>query len=210
MRQFYEAVAFDQHFLWSDASLRLLADPRATPCLGPNLPLGAKTLSACPVVADCISMPRKAAVVPLDGWLPSLVSAWNPPECEASSVPVAPRYFDVNMAEWNFADACFGVVWERKFFQRHLLLIFLVERSPFLKTLTETGSSVAADHVVVQSDSLESVICPGLHDSAVSCYQVFLSSVCLSVTFQIVTALKVLKGEATAASVGSEGSGVLV
>ena len=26
MRQFYEAVAFDQKFLWSDASLRLLAD----------------------------------------------------------------------------------------------------------------------------------------------------------------------------------------
>ena len=102
MRQFYEAVAFDQKFLWSDASLRLLADPRATPYLGPNLPLGAQTSSACPVVADRIGMPRKAAVVPLDDWLPpSLVSAWNHPDCEASSVPVAPQYFDVNMAEWR-------------------------------------------------------------------------------------------------------------
>ena len=93
MRQFYEAVASDQKFLWSDASLRLLADPRATPYLGPNLPLGAKTSSTCPVVVNRMSMPRKAAVVPLDDWLPPcLVSAWNHPECEASSVPVAPRY----------------------------------------------------------------------------------------------------------------------
>ena len=29
MRQFYQAVAFGQMFLWSDVSLRLLADPRA-------------------------------------------------------------------------------------------------------------------------------------------------------------------------------------
>ena len=33
-RQFYEAVAFDQKFLWSDVSLRLLADPRAVPLPG--------------------------------------------------------------------------------------------------------------------------------------------------------------------------------
>ena len=59
MRQFYEAVAFDQKFSWSDVPLRLLSDPRA-------------------IVAGRVSMPRKAAVVPLDHWLPSsLVSAWN-------------------------------------------------------------------------------------------------------------------------------------
>ena len=49
MRQFHEAVAFDQKFLWSDASLRMMADPRATPYLGPNLPLGAN---------DAVSVPR--------------------------------------------------------------------------------------------------------------------------------------------------------
>ena len=37
--QFCEAVAFDQEFSWSDVSLRLLADLRAIPYLGPNLPL---------------------------------------------------------------------------------------------------------------------------------------------------------------------------
>ena len=52
----------DQKFLCSDVSLRLLSDPRAIPYLGPNLPLGATT-SACPLVADRVSMPRKAAVV---------------------------------------------------------------------------------------------------------------------------------------------------
>ena len=41
-------------------------------------------------------------MVPLDDWLPSsLVGAWNHPECEASGVPVAPRYSDVSMAEWT-------------------------------------------------------------------------------------------------------------
>ena len=50
MRQFYEAVVFDQKFSWSAASLRLLAaDPRAIPYLGQNLPLGART-SACPIL----------------------------------------------------------------------------------------------------------------------------------------------------------------
>ena len=68
MRQFYEAVAYDQKFLWSNVSLRLLADPRAVPYLGRNLPLGATTSSACPIVADRVSMLRKAAVVPLDDW----------------------------------------------------------------------------------------------------------------------------------------------
>ena len=60
-----------------------------------------------------------------------------------------------------------------------------MEHSPFLKTLTETGSSVTADLVMVQNDSLESVICLGLHDSAVSCNQVIVSFVCISVTFQM-------------------------
>ena len=73
MRQFYEAVAFDQKFLWSDVSLRLLADPRAIPYLGPNLPLGATTSSASPILADRVSIPRKAAVLPLDDWLPRSV-----------------------------------------------------------------------------------------------------------------------------------------
>ena len=77
-------------------TLRLLADPRAIPYLGPNLPLGATTSSACPIVAGRVSMPRKAAVVPLDHWLPpSLVSSWNHPDCKVSGSPVAPRYFDV-------------------------------------------------------------------------------------------------------------------
>ena len=148
MRQFYEAVAFDQKFSWSDASLRLLADPRPTPYLGPNLPLGAKTSSTCPVVADRISMPRKAAVVPLDDWLPSSLvkCAWNHPECEASSVLVAPRYFDVNMAEWR--ALCRRMLRSglgKKVLPTSSLLIFLVEHSPFLKTLTETGSSVTTD-----------------------------------------------------------------
>ena len=106
MRQFYEAVAFDQKFLWSDASLRLLAHPRAAPYMGPNLPLGAKTSSACPVDADRTSMPRKVAVVLFEECLPpGLVGAWNHPECEAPGIPVAPRYFYVNMAEWR---ALFG------------------------------------------------------------------------------------------------------
>ena len=65
MRQFYESVVFFLKFLWSDTSLRLLADPSAIPYLGPNLPLGATTSSACPLVADRVSMPRKAAVVPV-------------------------------------------------------------------------------------------------------------------------------------------------
>ena len=69
MRQFYEAVASEQKFLWSDVLLRLLADPRAVPHLGPNLPLSAKTSSRRQVAADRISMPRKAVLVPLDDWL---------------------------------------------------------------------------------------------------------------------------------------------
>ena len=45
MRQFHEALAFDQKFFSRSAvSLRLLADPRAIPYLGPNL-----TSSACPM-----------------------------------------------------------------------------------------------------------------------------------------------------------------
>ena len=68
-------------------SLRLLAYPRAIPCLCPNLPLGATASSACPIVADRISIPRKGVVVPLDDWLPPrLVSAWKHPECEASGI----------------------------------------------------------------------------------------------------------------------------
>ena len=46
---------------------------------------------------------------------------------------------------------------KRKFFRRHLLLIFLLKQSPFFKTLTQTGSSVTADLGMVQNDSLESV-----------------------------------------------------
>ena len=80
---------------------------------------------------------------------------------------------------------------KEQFLQRHLL-IFLVEDSPFLKTLPETGSSVAADLGMVQTDKLESVICLGLHDSDVTCYQAIVSSVFISVTFQSVTTLKVL------------------
>ena len=91
--QFCEAAAF------SDVSLRLPAHPRAIPYLGPNLPLGATTSSACAVVADHFSMCRKAL---LDDWLPpSLVSAWTHPECDVSGSPVAPQFFDVTMAEWK-------------------------------------------------------------------------------------------------------------
>ena len=40
--------------------------------------------------------------MPLDDWVPpSFVIAWNWLESEASCAPVAPRYFDVNMAEWR-------------------------------------------------------------------------------------------------------------
>ena len=75
---------FDQKFLWSDVSLRLLADPRAIPYLGPNIPLGATT-SACPLVADRVSMHRKVAVVLLmTASLLVRVSAWNNPDCEVS------------------------------------------------------------------------------------------------------------------------------
>ena len=95
-------MAFDQKFLWSDAPLRLLADPRAICHVGQSSPPGAKGSSACQIVTERMGMPRKAAVVPLDDWVPpSLVGAWKHPECEASGVPVAPRYFDVSMAEWR-------------------------------------------------------------------------------------------------------------
>ena len=85
MRQFCEAVAlirnFNGHVRLSDCwqiLVRLLVWVRI-------YQLGAKTSSTCPVVADRMSMPRKDAVVLLDDWLPpSLVSAWNHPECEAS------------------------------------------------------------------------------------------------------------------------------
>ena len=68
MWQFYEAVAFDQKFLWSDVSLRLLADPRAVPYVGASPLPGAAASSASPIVANRFSMPQKAAVVPLDDW----------------------------------------------------------------------------------------------------------------------------------------------
>ena len=57
-RQVYEALAFDQKFLWSDVSLRLLADPRAVPHLGPNSSLSATATEASPLVADRIKRLR--------------------------------------------------------------------------------------------------------------------------------------------------------
>ena len=120
----------------------------------------------------------------------NLFSAWNHPECEASSVPVAPRYFDVNMAEWRpSADACFGVVWERKFFQRHLLLIFLVEHSPLLKTLDRDRFIGDRRPQNGTERLIRKCHLPSLHDSDASCNQVIVSSVFISVTFQIVTTL---------------------
>ena len=96
MRQFYEAVAFDQKFLWSDVSVRLWADPRAVPHVGASSLPGATASPVSPIVA------QKAAVVPLDEWLPpSLVSVRNHPESEAWCFPIVPRYFDVNMSEWG-------------------------------------------------------------------------------------------------------------
>ena len=69
-------------------------------------------------------MSQKAAVVLLDDWHPlCLVSVWNHPESEASRAPVAPRYFDVICRGEHYVDAYFGVVWGRKFIQRHLFLI---------------------------------------------------------------------------------------
>ena len=124
MRQFCEAVAFNQKFLWSDVSLRLLADPRASPCLGPNLPLGATTSSACPIVADRISMPRKAAVVPLDDWLHHCLSVLG--KFQSARLRVFLLHLGILTRTWlnggPFADACFGVVWARKCIQRRLLL----------------------------------------------------------------------------------------
>ena len=99
MRQFYEAVVFDRKFFL----VRCIP-----PCAGRSSCDSVSwsrntTSSACPLVADPASMPRKAAVVPLDDWLPSNV--WSVlgaiQSCEVSGSPVAPRSFDVNMGEWR-------------------------------------------------------------------------------------------------------------
>ena len=161
----------------SDVSLRLLADPRAIPYLGPNLPLGATASSACPIVADRISMPRKAAV---DDWLPpSLVSAWNHPECEASGIPFVPRYIDVNMAGWR--ALC------RRMLRSGLGKKVHPTSPPFHlsggafsvpRDLDRDRFMVTADLGMVQNDSVGRVICLGLHGSDVSCRQVIDVSDC--------------------------------
>ena len=66
-----------------------------------------------------------------------------------------------------------------------------MEHSPFLKTLTETGSSVTDDLGMVQNDPLKSVICLGHHDSDVSWYQVIVSSAFISVTFRLLLRISV-------------------
>ena len=53
-----------------------------------------------------------------------------------------------------------------------------------------TDSSVNADLGMVRKDSLEGVICSGLHDSDVSCCQVIVSCAFIFVMFQFVTVLK--------------------
>ena len=99
------------------------------------------------LVRTCHLVPRRrrlaqllqiaSAVVPLDDWLPpSLISAWNHPDCVVSGGPVAPRFFDVNMAEWK--ALCRRMLRSglgRKFIQRHVLLVSLVEHLPFHKDL---------------------------------------------------------------------------
>ena len=116
-------------------------------------------------------MPRKAAVVPLDDWLPPCLVSVHP-ECE---VLVAPRYFDVNVAEWR--ALCRRMLRSglgKKVSSNVYLLLISGGAFSFPITLTETGSSVTANLGMVQNDSLESVI--GLHDSDVSCDQVVVSS----------------------------------
>ena len=100
----------------------------------------------------------------------------------------------------HFVDACFGVVWGRKFIQRHLLLLSLVGHSQFLRILIGTDLSVTADPATGQNDSLGNVICLGLLHSGASFCQVIVSSAFIFVTFQIVIT----------SSVGSESSSVLV
>ena len=74
----------------------LLADPRAIPYFGQNLPLGATTSSACPIVADLVLEKLR--------WFLSMIGAF-PVRSVLGTIqtdsPVAPRYFDVNMAEWR-------------------------------------------------------------------------------------------------------------
>ena len=65
-------------------------------------------------------------------------------------------------SEWFGKESSSNVISLSSVWRRH---------SPFLKTLTETGSSVTADLGMERNDSLESVTCLGLHDSDVSCYQ---------------------------------------
>ena len=90
-------------------------------------------------------------MVPLDDWLPPcLVSVWNHPECE---VLVAPRYVDVNVAEWR--ALCRRMLRSglgKKVLPTFISFSSLVEHSPFPKTLTETGSSVTANLGMVQND----------------------------------------------------------
>ena len=153
------------------------------------------------LVRTCHLVPRRrrlaqllqfaSAVVPLDDWLPpSLISAWNHPDCVVSGGPVAPRFFDVNMAEWK--ALCRRMLRSglgRKFIQRHVLLVPLVEHLPSTRTLIGTDSSVTSDLEMARKDSLERIICLGLHDSDVSCRQAIVSSAFIFVMFQIVTTL---------------------
>ena len=139
-------------------------------------------------------MPRKAAVVPLDDWLPpSLVSAWNHPECEASSVPVAPRYFDVNMAEWR--ALC------RRMLRSGLGKKVLPTSSPCHLSggAFSVPEDLDRDRFIGDRQSrsgTERLIgkchLPWAPRLRRLMHQVIVSSVCISVTFQIVTTLMVL------------------
>ena len=66
------------------------------------------------VVVDRISMPRKAAVVPLDGWLPLVWSVCG--TIHSVRLQVFLLHVGIFTCTWPnggpFADACFGVVWE--------------------------------------------------------------------------------------------------
>ena len=144
---------------------------------------GATGPSVSLIVADRISMPRKAAVVPLDDW--------NHPKSEASCAPVTPRYFDVNMSELRALCSC-------------MLRSGLGKKNsscviPFSslwwgipssqRILVETDLSVIPDPVTGQNDSLENVICLGLLDSGASSCQVIVSSAFIFVTFQLLRRL---------------------
>ena len=166
MRQFYEAVAFAQKFLWSDVSLRCWQ-------ILVRFRILVRTHHLVPRLHRRLRLLQTAACLEKLRWYLSMIGSlllWSVlGTIQIARLRVFLLRLGILMRTWPnggpFADVCFGVVWERKFLQCHLLLISLVEHSPSLRILIGTDSSVTADLPMVQNDSLGSVICLGLHDS---------------------------------------------